>query len=297
MPIAPGEIFDTISIVANTAPACYDGHVSDKTADQLMIDARDLATKAGLSAGRFLTDHFRRPHQVSYKGRVNLMTEADRGSEQLIADMIAQRFPNHRILGEEGTLIGTDAEHLWIIDPLDGTSNYAHGYPNFSVSIAFLVRGQVALGVVYDPLRDELFVAERGKGAYLGDQRLTVSSTDDLIHSLAATGFPYDRPGKLPKTIRMIEELGKNVQTIRADGSAALDLCYVAAGRFDLFWENDLSPWDTAAGSLMVWEAGGRVTDTQDQPYDIFSREVVATNGHVHQAVLGIVTKATPSTS
>ncbi len=252
-------------------------------------DAKELAIKAAMAAGRFLVDRFQRPHTVSHKGRVDLVTEADTGSERLITEMIARRFPHHRILGEEGTKTGVDAEHLWVIDPLDGTSNYAHGYPVFSVSIAHVARGQVILGVVYNPLRDELFVAERGKGAFLGDHRLMVSSTNDLVDSLVTTGFPYDRAAKLPKTIRVIEALAHRVLTLRANGSAAIDLCYVAAGRTDAFWENDLAPWDTAAGSLMVTEAGGRVSDGQGEPYDISSREILATNDLIHEAMLNVL--------
>lgn len=256
------------------------------------VDVKDLAIKAALTAGEFLRDRFRQPQTVRYKGAVNLVTDTDQGSERIIAGMINQRFPTHRILGEEGTLTGAAAEHLWVIDPLDGTTNYTHGYPVFSVSIGYLFQGQVVLGVVYDPLREELFVAEKRKGAYLGHQRLTVSSTDVLLHSLMATGFPYDRPGKLPQTVRVIQCLAEKVQTVRADGSAALDLCYVAAGRVDGFWENDLSPWDTAAGSLIVTEAGGRVSDGSGAPCNMYNREILATNGLLHDALLEILARA-----
>lgn len=251
--------------------------------------ARELAIKAALSAGKFLMDRFHRQHSVSHKGRVDIVTEADTGSERLITEMISRRFPDHRIMGEEGTETGGDVEHLWVIDPLDGTSNYAHGYPVFSVSIGYVVKGQVVLGVVYGPLHNELYVAERGKGAFLGDRRLSVSSRENLVDCLVATGFPYDRATKLPRTIKAIESLARNVLTLRANGSAALDLCYVAAGRTEAFWENDLSPWDTAAGSLMVTEAGGRVSGGRGEPYDISKREVLATNGHIHEAVLSLL--------
>ncbi len=260
------------------------------------LDAKDLAITVALAAGEYLRDRFRQPRKISYKGRVNLVTDADQGAERLIADMIAERFPRHRILGEEGTQVGGDVEHLWVVDPLDGTSNYAHGYPHFSVSIAYLNHGQVALGVVYVPLRDELFVAEKGKGAFLGRKRLKVSSTPDLLHSLMSTGFPYDRPGRLAQTIRVINGFAEVAQTVRADGSAAADLCYIAAGRFDTFWENDLSPWDTAAGSLMVTEAGGRVSTGQGEPYDMYSREILASNGLVHEASLQVVARASVGT-
>jgi myo-inositol-1(or 4)-monophosphatase len=266
--------------------------MSKRSDTQTAVDAKDLAVKAALAAGEYLRDRFHQPRKISYKGRVNLVTDADRGAEQLIASMIAERFPWHRMLGEEGTQVGSDVEHLWVVDPLDGTSNYAHGYPNYAVSIAYLNHGQVALGVVYVPPRDELFVAERGKGAFLAGKRLKVSSTPDLLHSLVCTGFPYDRPGKLPQLTRVINGFAEVAQTVRADGSAAADLCYIAAGRFDTFWENDLSPWDTAAGSLMITEAGGRISAGQGEPYDMYSREILASNGLVHEASLEVVARA-----
>lgn len=272
--------------------AWYDTAMSINDETRSTPEPRELAIRAALAAGKFLLDRFHEPHRVTRKGKVDLVTEADTGSERLIAGMIAQEFPHHQILGEESGTAGGDAEHLWVIDPLDGTSNYAHGYPVFSVSIAYRHKGQTVVGVVFNPLRDELFVAERGKGAYLGDQRLSISHTGELVSCLVATGFPYDRPRKLPKTIRVIQGLAERVLTLRANGSAAVDLCYVAAGRTDAFWENDLSPWDTAAGSLMVEEAGGRVSDGQGDPYDIFSREILATNGLVHEAMLQVIAAA-----
>jgi myo-inositol-1(or 4)-monophosphatase len=254
-------------------------------------DVRDLAIKSALTAGRFIAERLTKPHQVEHKGVVNLVTESDKGSEKLITDLISKRFPDHRIMAEEGTQIGNNAEHLWVIDPLDGTTNYAHGYPNFSVSIAYLHHGETVLGVIYDPLRDELFTAQKGQGAFLGNQRLHVSNTSEVIKCLISTGFPYDRPGRLPKTVRNLAKLLEQVQNMRADGSAALDLCYVAMGRVDGFWENDLSPWDTAAGCLMVTEAGGKISSNAGDgyhPFTIYDREILASNGIVHDELMRI---------
>lgn len=250
---------------------------------------RALAIEVAIRGGNLALERFRQPQVVALKGPVDLVTQTDRDVEHLIAAAIAERFPHHRVLGEEGTAIGSLQEHLWVVDPLDGTINYAHGYPNFSVSIAYLVGGQVVLGVVYGPTREELFVAERGQGAYLGEQRISVSSIDQLIRGLIATGFPYDREARLPQTVRTLQALLENVQNVRADGSAALDLCYLAAGRFDGFWENDLKAWDTAAGSLVLTEAGGTITAGNGEPYTIDCREVLASNGILHQELLALV--------
>lgn len=223
----------------------------------------------------------------------DLVTEVDKGSEKMIRNLIKTHFPHHSILGEEGVAPGAEAsaqalrdmqddEYLWIVDPIDGTTNFVHGFPFFSVSIALAHRGEVIVGVVYDPNRDELFVAEKGKGAYVKGKKMGVSKETKLSDSLIATGFPADTGFALPTNMRGIEAVVPKVRNIRTAGSAALHLAYVAAGRLSGFWEIGLNSWDIAAGALLVREAGGQVTDTAGQPYTLAVRHVLATNGAVH---------------
>ncbi|RED63336.1 inositol monophosphatase family protein [Cohnella phaseoli] len=223
----------------------------------------------------------------------DLVTEVDKGAERMIRNLIGTHFPNHAFLGEEGVEPGPlasakaleavrDAEYLWIVDPVDGTTNYVHGFPFFSVSIALAHRGQVIVGVVYDPSRDELFVAERGKGAYVHGKKMDVSQETTLSQSLVATGFPADPQEALPANLRDIQAIAPKVRNLRVAGSAALHLAYVAAGRLSGFWEHNLSAWDIAAGSLLVEEAGGRMSDFGGEPYQLAVRNVLATNGRIH---------------
>ena len=215
---------------------------------------------------------------VGYKGEVDLVTEYDKRSERLIVEAIGQRFPEHTILAEEGGTGGSDPQHRWIIDPLDGTTNFAHGYPVCCVSVAYEHQGELAVGVVYDPFRDELFRAVRGDGAWLNDLPLRVSATPDLAHSLLATGFPYNRSA-LDPVLAQWGRLIRLSQAVRRDGAAALNLCYVAAGRFDGFWEGTLQAWDAAAGVMIVREAGGSVTDYHGAPWTLKERSIIAVNG------------------
>jgi myo-inositol-1(or 4)-monophosphatase len=223
----------------------------------------------------------------------DLVTDVDKGAEMMIRKLVMTHFPHHSILGEEGVEAGpqaseqalrevSDADYLWIIDPVDGTTNFVHSFPFFSVSIALAHRGEVIVGVVYDPIHDELFVAEKGKGAYLKNSRLQVSKEPALNESLLATGFPTDPHFARPKNIAGLLELIPQVRNIRAAGSAALHLAYVAAGRLTGFWEIGLNAWDIAAGALLVQEAGGLITDTAGQPYHLGVRHVMATNGLIH---------------
>lgn len=224
----------------------------------------------------------------------DLVTEVDKGSEKLIRNLIMTHFPNHSILGEEGVEPGpeastkalqemSDEEYLWIVDPIDGTTNFVHGFPFYSVSIALAHKGEVIVGVVYDPSRDELFVAEKGKGAYMHGKKTEVSEDETLLTSLIATGFPADRDGALPINLKGVQALSPKVRNIRVAGSAALHLAYVAAGRLSGFWEIGLNAWDIAAGALLIQESGGRVTDTEGKPYHLGVRNVMATNGRIHE--------------
>jgi myo-inositol-1(or 4)-monophosphatase len=235
-------------------------------------------------AGALLMDFFRRRVKVQYKGDADLVTEADKASESLIRERIRGLWPEHDILGEEEGLVDTGSEYRWYVDPLDGTTNFAHGYPVFCVSMGLEHQGQMIAGVVYDPTRDEMFSAERGKGAFLNGQAIAVSQTANLSECLVATGFPSHKRHKNPN-IYFYHQLTLRTHGVRRAGSAALDLCYVACGRYDAFWEFNLNPWDTAAGVLIAEEAGARVTGFSGQPFQIESRETLASNGLVHEAL------------
>jgi len=213
----------------------------------------------------------------------------DREAERLIVDRLRAAFPDHTIITEEGEDFTTSSPYRWFIDPLDGTTNYAHGYPVFSVSIALEVDGEVNLGIVYAPYLNELFMAERGKGATLNEKPIHVSRTDKLNASLLATGFPYDIRHSKENNLNHFCNFALKAQAIRRGGSAALDLCYVACGRFDGYWELKLKPWDVAAGVLIVKEAGGCVTDLEGGRFDILSGDVVASNGRIHEEMLEVL--------
>jgi myo-inositol-1(or 4)-monophosphatase len=237
-------------------------------------------------AGALLMGYFRQRVKIEYKGDADLVTVADRKSEACILERIRQQFPTHDVLGEEGSRIESGSDYKWYVDPLDGTTNFAHGYPVFCVSLAVEYRGQRVAGVIYDPTRDELFSAEKGSGAQLNGEPIHVSSTAKLVECLIGTGFPSHKRHKSPN-IYFYHQLTLRTHGVRRAGSAALDLCNVAAGRFDGFWEFNLNPWDTAAGVLIVEEAGGRVTDFSGGPFQIASRETLASNGLVHNALIG----------
>jgi myo-inositol-1(or 4)-monophosphatase len=236
-------------------------------------------------AGALLMDYFKERVKIEYKGEVDLVTVADRKSEALILDRIRAQFPGHDVLGEEGSRIESGSDYKWYVDPLDGTTNFAHGFPVFCVSLAVEHRGRRVAGVIYDPTRDEMFSAELGGGARLNGQPIRVSTTAKLCESLVATGFPSHKRHQNPN-IYFYHQITLLSHGVRRAGSAALDLCNVAAGRFDGFWEFNLNPWDTAAGVLIVEEAGGRVTDFSGGEFQISSRETLASNGLVHDALL-----------
>ena len=257
-----------------------------------MNHLQSVASHAALKAGGILRDNIRGLREIRYKGDINLVTEMDMKSERIVVDTILDAFPDHGIIAEEETVIRSRSEFTWIIDPLDGTTNYAHGYPCFSVSIALERGDEIVLGVVYDPMRDELFTARKEEGSYLNRQRISVSATDTLIKCLLATGFPYDRTVSRRNNMDYFHDLLMASQEVRRDGSAALDLCSVACGRFDGFWELKLKPWDVAAGTLIVIEAGGMVSGLAGKTFSIHDDEVLASNGIIHGQMMEILGRA-----
>ncbi len=254
------------------------------------------AAEIAREAGARLREFFAQGVQTEYKGDVDIVTVADRTVEKLIRTRIAEVFPDHGVYGEEGTRDGLDREFRWYVDPLDGTTNFAHGFPQFCVSLGLEHRpsgigpkedGSLVAGVIYDPLRDELFSGEKGKGAFLNGKPMHVSAIPTLAGALLSTGFPSRKRHASPN-IHFYQEFTLRSHGVRRAGSAALDLAYVAAGRTEAFWEFNLNPWDTAAGILLVEEAGGRVTDFSGKHYRIASEEILASNGHIQSELLAL---------
>lgn len=251
----------------------------------------NFAIETARDAGRILLEKFGRIETVTKKGDINLVTEADLASEALIVERIKSHFPRHAILAEEAgnaVVTGEEGGHKWIIDPLDGTTNYAHGYPCFCVTIALEHHGEIVLGVTYDPTRDELFTAEKGRGAALNGKPIRVSGTDELGNALLVTGFPYDIKHR-EKFARHLTEFLLTSRGVRRDGSAAIDLAYVACGRFDGFWEEGLNPWDVAAGKLLIEEAGGIVSYYDGSEFSVYTPPIVTSNGLIHQQMLNVL--------
>ena len=257
------------------------------------------ASQIALEAGALLRDFYRRGVATEYKSDVDLVTEADRASEKLIVERLHALFPEHGIYGEEGTRERIDREYRWYIDPLDGTTNFAHGFPVFCVSMGLERRapslpasqdGELIAGIIYDPLRDELFTTEKGKGAYLNGARIHVSRTAELAEALVATGFPSRKRHDNPN-IHFYQQFTLRSHGVRRAGSAAIDLAYTACGRVDAYWEFNLNPWDTSAGALLVLEAGGSITTFDGSPFRLDSREVLATNGLLRDEMLGFFTE------
>lgn len=253
-----------------------------------MHELKDFAVSLAHQAGVLLMEKFADSLEIRFKGDINLVTEADKLSENLIISTIRQKFPEHGILSEESPEILRKSAMRWIIDPLDGTTNYAHGYPIFCISIALEKDGITILGVVYDPTRQDTFAAIRGEGAYLNGKRLNVSQTSELTYSLLATGFPYDIRESKENNLNYFNIMAKEAQAVRRDGSAALDLAYVAAGRFDGFWELKLQPWDVAAGCLIVEEAGGKIADIRGDSWNFSSPGIIVSNGRIHEQMLAV---------
>ena len=260
------------------------------------MDVVERVARAAVDeASTMLKAAWRGAKAVEYKGTLDLVTDTDRAVETVIVGHLQAAFPEHRIVAEESagtaTLAAPEADqYVWYLDPLDGTTNFAHAYPQFAVSLA-LARGcDLVFGIVHDPIRDETFVAHRDRGARLNDEPIAISGTDVLDAALLATGFPYDRREHRDFYLAFFGDFMMRAQGIRRNGSAALDLCYVACGRLDGFWEWKLRPWDTAAGVLVVREAGGMVTNFRGGPFDLFGAQTLASNGSLHAAMVGILT-------
>jgi myo-inositol-1(or 4)-monophosphatase len=253
-----------------------------------------VALRAARAAGRIHLQRLNRIKVTRKTNAIDLVTEADHESEQAVIRTLGRAFPSHAILAEESGANAQSSEHRWIIDPLDGTTNFAHGFPQFCVSIAYERRGRIELAVVFDALKRELFLAAHGRGARLNARPIRVSRTPSLDLALLATGFPYDRRERRNFYFTFWEAFMMRTQGVRRTGSAALDLCYVACGRVDAFWEFGLRPWDVAAGALIVAEAGGRVTNLDGSGLDLDARKILATNGKLHRAMYATIAKAWP---
>ncbi|MEW6429672.1 MAG: inositol monophosphatase family protein [Thermodesulfobacteriota bacterium] len=260
-------------------------------AERRTSDILELCGRAAKRAAAHLRSLYRQPHQIRKKGRIDLVTEADVAAEEIILTELHKGMPGCAVLAEESAadLARIPAGPLWVIDPLDGTTNFAHDLPWFAVSIAYMEDLTPLAGVVCNVMADELYLAAKGYGAWCGDRRLQVSTADSLEQSLIATGFPYDVPQQPQPVLAALGNVLPRVQGIRRMGAAALDLVQVASGRMDGFWEIRLKPWDTAAGMLLVSEAGGRLSDFRGAPYNAFLPEIVASNGRIHDALQGLL--------
>jgi myo-inositol-1(or 4)-monophosphatase len=253
----------------------------------------ETALELARAAGDILRHYAEREKHIEFKGRANLVTIADKESEDLIIRGIRSRFPGHAILAEDSGAVhaaGADSSQVrWLIDPMDGTTNFAHGYPFYCVSIGVEEQGRIVCGAVYDPVRDEMFSAARGSGSFCNGEKLEVSDTERLADALLITGFPYNFRDRLETVMRQFRAYLVEARAVRRGGSAALDLCYLAGGRLDGFWELQLEPWDTAAGQVILEEAGGRITDYSGVPYSVYMKELLASNGRIHEAMLAVV--------
>lgn len=258
-------------------------------ADQeILARARELAVRTAHEAGALLRDRVKTERVISHKGVVDLVTDADEESERLVAGALREAFPEFRLSGEEGATGALESDYGWLIDPIDGTTNFAHGYPHFAVSICLEYRGTPVVGVVYDPMRDEMFVGVEGQGATLNDDPIQVSTVDTLIHALAATGFSYDIDARQQATA-LWNVFNGRLQGLRRDGAAALNMVWVAAGRLDAFWESPVNGWDVGAGAVIAREAGGVVTSLTGDAYDLSGTEVTCTNAALHEQVVALI--------
>jgi myo-inositol-1(or 4)-monophosphatase len=256
------------------------------------VDPQFLSTavEAVVRAGDIQMARFGSDFRVDKKGAIDLVTEVDLAVEAMFRALVAERYPDHQVLAEElGGGATVPAGPCWVFDPIDGTTNYAHGLPIFCASLALEIDGVAEVGAVFDPTREELFTAQRGGGAFLNGQRLRVSSTPTLVDAMLVTGFPYDVHSRVDEIVGLFGRFVGTARAVRRLGSAAIDLCYVAAGRMDGFWERDLKPWDIAAGALIVAEAGGLVTRMDGSPFSSRSADVLASNVAIHGAMLRVI--------
>jgi len=249
----------------------------------------DVAVEACRLSGEIQKEGLKTQRQIDFKGTINIVTDIDHACEEAIVKIIQGRFPDHDVLAEEGRGYRTDSEFKWIIDPLDGTTNYAHGYPLFATSIALEHRGEIVVGAVLEPNLNELFTAVKNSGAYLNGKKISVSKTTNLNHALLCTGFAYNIREVKRNNVEEFQKFLFQARAVRRDGVAATDLCYVACGRYDGFWELELYPWDVGAGYLIVKEAGGMVTNYQGSEFSIYDKEIVASNGLLHAPMLEIL--------
>jgi myo-inositol-1(or 4)-monophosphatase len=252
-------------------------------------DVLDFVVATARKAGALIRKSAGNRPRVEHKGAINLVTDTDRESEELIVNALRARFPSHEIIAEERARLYGKVPSKWYVDPLDGTTNFSHGYPVFAVSIGYEVEGQLVLGVVYDPMRGELFHAVRGGGAFLNREPIRVSDIGDLDKSFLSTGFPYDIRSEPEPVCSEFRRFVLKAQAVRRDGAATLDMCYLACGRFDGFWERKLAPWDTAAGQVIIEEAGGLVTDFEGKPHQPGSPTVLTTNRLIHDAMRAVL--------
>ncbi|MCH7949446.1 MAG: inositol monophosphatase [Candidatus Dadabacteria bacterium] len=249
----------------------------------------EVAEKTAREAGVVLLENLGKVKKIEFKAKNSLVTEVDKLSEEIIINNIKKSFPSHDIFAEESGRHSENSDYLWLIDPIDGTTNYAHAYPFFSISIALEVKGEVEIGLVYDPVKDEMFTAEAGKGAYLNGELIKVSKSDSIEHSHVCTGFMHEIEWMVEANIKHFGNFIRRARAVRRDGSAALDVCYVACGRFDGFWELGLNPWDTAAAVLILKEAGGQVTTFSGDEYSIYIKEILASNSIIHGQMMEIL--------
>ncbi len=248
-----------------------------------------VGISAAYKGGEVIRSYLGRISKISKKGAIDLVTEADIASEKAVIETIRSQFPHHAVLSEESGMNKGETDYQWIIDPLDGTTNFAHELGIFSVSIAFALEGNVVTGIVFNPESKELFTATAGKGAELNGKPINVSNTEAVSESLLVTGFPYNFKEIFDPLIARFSNCLRASQAVRRLGSAALDLCFVACGRFDGFWEQNLNPWDTAAGMLIAKEAGAKVTDFSDRPFSIDKKEILATNSKIHSEMISLL--------
>ena len=254
-----------------------------------MYEPLEFAIQLAFESGRIQKKYFQKALSISHKGEINLVTNVDVECQSRIIELIAEHFPDDEVISEEKTNVYETGKNRWIIDPLDGTTNYAHGYPFFCTSIGYEVDGEIIVGVVYNPIADEIFFARKGDGSFFNGERMSVSKVSDMKQALLSTGFPYDIATNPQNNINQWTAFLFRAQGLRRDGSAGLNLSYTAAGRFDGFWELKLSPWDMAAGVLIVTEAGGTVTSLRGETFNLYRGGIVASNGLVHQEMVSVI--------